>query len=199
MGIQEDQIIAEMLPCYKEFLPNLKCNMCDKILEYAVKIQGCAHFFCTTCLSGWIFWRENDETNIPCPECRQTFKPDTEIQPCKVMNGMLSVLQFKCWNEACKQNVPYWSYLTSHKDDCFYDYSSCSECNEIIVRKDLKTHTPQSCLKYVKLLNSRLKKEIKSLQTESKARVVCIIKHVKNVKQTVFGFASATFLRINTS
>ena len=83
--------------------------MCNELLEDAVVIRSCQHYFCSLCIA--------KVTGRECPECDRPFQIADLEKPGAVMEGLLRKVKVKCIFDGCNTDFEY-SALKAHQRTC---------------------------------------------------------------------------------
>ncbi|CBY20815.1 unnamed protein product [Oikopleura dioica] len=66
---------------------NCLCPICGDILDDAVELKSCQHYFCYSCI---VLWDKTQQTaNKVCPECRTAYKFADRQRPPRIFNKIL--------------------------------------------------------------------------------------------------------------
>ena len=201
MGINAELILPEFQnrPIAKILL-NFNCSICGELIIDAIALK-CQHIFCQLCLTGWIE-SQGDQSNVPCPDCRNMFDPASGMEESRVTRNVLSVVEFKCTNHLCEEKVNYEN-LILHSEVCLYGCITCSFCDKEIERRDLDSHK-LGCFEYVKYQKSEFEVENNALRIENgsqkieicslKAEISALKTRIDDSQET--GFSSKSELLI---
>ena len=121
---------------YKSIADEITCSICSSIKQNPMMCSKCQNSFCSTCCEDW------KKKSKECPfKCN-----DPEYVFCRIVNNLLSKLNFKCKNN-CGEIIPY-EKLNSH-----YEF----ECKKIDLKernKKLTNKCHELELKYNKFKNA---------------------------------------------
>ena len=195
MGINADLLSPEFQEGpLADILLNFDCSICDELISDAM-ILKCQHNFCRGCIAGWIA-TQADESNVPCPDCRNIFDPANGMEESRMARNVLSVVNFKCKNQLCEEKVFYENYYV-HPEVCLYECDKCTFCDEEVVRAHSQSHKLK-CFPYVnyqkselEVVNSSLKSENDALKNENcllKAENSTLKTQIVDLKETGFLF-----------
>nr|XP_034962504.1 E3 ubiquitin-protein ligase PDZRN3 isoform X1 [Zootoca vivipara] len=133
MGFELDRFSGEVDP-------DLKCNLCNKVLEDPLTTP-CGHVFCAGCVLPWVVQQGS------CPvKCRRmSAKELNHVLPLK---SLILKLDIKCANRArgCGAVVKL-QHLAEHADACGYSAARCRHrgCAEVLNARDVEAHMREAC------------------------------------------------------
>ncbi|XP_066472212.1 E3 ubiquitin-protein ligase PDZRN3 [Tiliqua scincoides] len=120
--------------------PDLKCNLCNKVLEDPLTTP-CGHVFCAGCVLPWVVQQGS------CPvKCRRmSAKELNHVLPLK---SLILKLDIKCANRArgCEAVVQL-QHLARHAETCDFSPARCRHpgCGEVLNLRDVDAHMRESC------------------------------------------------------
>ncbi|KAL4496238.1 hypothetical protein ABPG72_012975 [Tetrahymena utriculariae] len=127
-------------------IDELKCKVCDCILECPVNCKECQNHFCWKCIREWL---ETPGSNRKCPSCRAIWK---EREGSLLMKTLLRKLNFYCQSKerGCDKILNYDDLAQHEMRTCDYAERSCPfGCKKKIMSKDLQQHKDE-CLSHEK-------------------------------------------------
>ncbi|XP_048405314.1 PDZ domain-containing RING finger protein 4 isoform X1 [Stegostoma tigrinum] len=120
--------------------PDLKCNLCDKVLEDPLTTP-CGHVFCAGCVLPWVVQKGM------CPvQCQRM--STKELNHVLALRNLISKLDIKCdyRSRGCGKVVSLQK-LPEHVEMCDYSPARCRHpgCQEVLSLKDMDFHMRESC------------------------------------------------------
>ncbi|XP_078273065.1 PDZ domain-containing RING finger protein 4-like isoform X1 [Rhinoraja longicauda] len=120
--------------------PELKCNLCNKVLEDPLTTP-CGHVFCAGCVLPWVVQQGM------CPvKCQRM--STKELNHVLALRNLISKLDIKCDYRArgCAKVVQLQS-LSEHVEMCDYSPARCRHkgCKEVLNLRDMDMHMRESC------------------------------------------------------
>ncbi|XP_078424598.1 PDZ domain-containing RING finger protein 4 [Cetorhinus maximus] len=133
MGFELDRFIEEVDP-------ELKCNLCNKVLEDPLTTP-CGHVFCASCVLPWVVQQGM------CPvQCQRM--STKELNHVLALRNLISKLDIKCdyRSRGCGKVVTLQN-LAEHVEMCDYSPARCRNkgCQEVLNLKDMDVHMRESC------------------------------------------------------
>nr|XP_060622319.1 E3 ubiquitin-protein ligase PDZRN3 isoform X1 [Anolis sagrei ordinatus]XP_060622320.1 E3 ubiquitin-protein ligase PDZRN3 isoform X1 [Anolis sagrei ordinatus] len=133
MGFELDRFSGEVDP-------DLKCQLCRKVLEDPLTTP-CGHVFCAGCVLPFVVARGS------CPsQCRRV--SPKELNHVLPLKSLILKLDIKCAHRArgCGQAVPL-QQLARHAESCPFAPAPCRHpgCAEVLDRRDLEAHMRHHC------------------------------------------------------
>ncbi|XP_063064097.1 E3 ubiquitin-protein ligase PDZRN3-B-like isoform X2 [Engraulis encrasicolus] len=120
--------------------PDLKCNLCDKVLEDPLTTP-CGHVFCAGCIIPWVV----QQNSCPVKCQRISAKELNHVLPLK---NLILKLDIKCDNYArgCTRVVTL-QHLAEHTEMCDFSPAKCRNkgCKDVLNLKDMDTHMRETC------------------------------------------------------
>ncbi|XP_061474578.1 E3 ubiquitin-protein ligase PDZRN3 isoform X2 [Rhineura floridana] len=133
MGFELDRFNGEVDP-------DLKCNLCNKVLEDPLTTP-CGHVFCAGCVLPWVV----QQGSCPVKCQRISTKELNHVLPLK---SLILKLDIKCGNRArgCEKVVKL-QHLAEHADMCDYSPARCRHkgCAEVLNLRDVDAHMREAC------------------------------------------------------
>ncbi|EGR31025.1 traf-type zinc finger family protein, putative [Ichthyophthirius multifiliis] len=118
-------------------IDELKCNVCDCIIECPVMCKECQSHFCWKCIRQWL---ETPGSNKKCPSCRSLWK---EKEGTLLMKNLLRKLQFLCFHKdkGCDKILNYEDIIQHETRNCDFATRICPfGCKQKVMTKDLQNH-----------------------------------------------------------
>ena len=122
------------------------CSICTNVLDEPVLIECCGQHFCKNCLENWFEKGPGQKKNKTCPTCRSE---DIAFIKSLHLKRKISNLKIYCPNhtEGCGEQLSIGA-LEAHLATCNFVYVECrNTCGVAMLRKDLKLHLQNYCLK----------------------------------------------------
>ncbi|XP_077429967.1 E3 ubiquitin-protein ligase PDZRN3-B isoform X1 [Vanacampus margaritifer] len=120
--------------------PDLKCNLCNKVLEDPLTTP-CGHVFCSGCVLPWVV----RQSSCPVKCQRISSKELNHVLPLK---NLILKLEIKCDNHVrgCDAVVKLQN-LAEHAGMCDYSPAKCRNkgCNEVLSLRDVDAHMRETC------------------------------------------------------
>ncbi|XP_061689220.1 E3 ubiquitin-protein ligase PDZRN3-B [Syngnathoides biaculeatus] len=120
--------------------PDLKCNLCNKVLEDPLTTP-CGHVFCSGCVLPWVVQQRSCPVNCQ----RISSKELNHVLPLK---NLILKLEIKCDNHVrgCDAVVKL-QHLAEHAGMCDYSPAKCRNlgCNEVLSLRDVDAHMREMC------------------------------------------------------
>ncbi|KAG9276864.1 E3 ubiquitin-protein ligase PDZRN3 isoform X1 [Astyanax mexicanus] len=121
--------------------PDLKCNLCQKVLEEPLTTP-CGHVFCARCVLPWVAQRSS------CPaRCRRRVSA-AELHHVPPLKSLVLKLATRCEHSArgCGAVVPL-QRLAEHAEGCEYAPVPCRHrgCGQVLNARDLEAHMREQC------------------------------------------------------
>ncbi|XP_072124058.1 PDZ domain-containing RING finger protein 4-like isoform X3 [Mobula birostris] len=133
MGFELDRFNGEVDP-------ELKCNLCNKVLEDPLTTP-CGHVFCAGCVLPWVV-----QQGI-CPvKCQRM--STKELNHVLALRNLISKLDIKCdYRLRGCTKVVHLQNLAEHVEMCDYSPARCRNkgCKEVLNLKDMDVHMRESC------------------------------------------------------
>lgn len=97
----------------------LKCPICDRVLENPMQGIDCEHLFCLDCIQEWL------KHSLVCPLDRRSLLPSQLQSPPKIILKLLNNLKIKCnfYDNGCLMKLKL-SDLNQHIKFCLYNPSA---------------------------------------------------------------------------
>ncbi|XP_037391050.1 E3 ubiquitin-protein ligase PDZRN3-B isoform X2 [Pygocentrus nattereri] len=120
--------------------PDLKCNLCHKVLEEPLTTP-CGHVFCAGCVLPWVAQRSS------CPaRCRRVSAAELHHVP--PLKSLVLKLATRCEHSArgCAAVVPL-QRLAEHAETCEFAPASCRHrgCGQVLNARDVDAHMREQC------------------------------------------------------
>ncbi|CAG5112520.1 Oidioi.mRNA.OKI2018_I69.chr2.g6728.t1.cds [Oikopleura dioica] len=131
---------------------NCLCSICGDILDDAVELKSCQHYFCHSCIFQWD--KTQKTANKVCPECRTAYKFSDRQRPPRIFRKILCDLQLACPNALCTIVTNYDNFK-KHQNVCECRKEQCDFCEEVLPKKDIPQHL-EDCPKYLKTIIDNL-------------------------------------------
>ncbi|XP_057701230.1 E3 ubiquitin-protein ligase PDZRN3-B isoform X2 [Corythoichthys intestinalis] len=120
--------------------PDLKCNLCNKVLEDPLTTP-CGHVFCSGCVLPWVV----QQSSCPVQCQRISSKELNHVLPLK---NLILKLDIKCDNHVrgCDAVVKLQD-LAEHAGMCDYSPVKCRNkgCSEVLSLRDIDAHMRETC------------------------------------------------------
>ncbi|XP_049589711.1 E3 ubiquitin-protein ligase PDZRN3-B isoform X1 [Syngnathus scovelli] len=120
--------------------PDLKCNLCNKVLEDPLTTP-CGHVFCSGCVLPWVV----QQSSCPVKCQRISSKELNHVLPLK---NLILKLEIKCDNHVrgCDVVVKL-QHLAEHAGMCDYSPAKCGNkgCDEVLSLRDVDAHMRETC------------------------------------------------------
>lgn len=120
--------------------PDLKCNLCNKVLEGPLTTP-CGHVFCSGCVLPWVV----QQSSCPVKCQRISSKELNHVLPLK---NLILKLEIKCDNHVrgCAAVVKL-QHLDEHAGMCDYSPAKCGNkgCDEVLSLRDVDAHMRETC------------------------------------------------------
>ncbi|XP_019735051.1 E3 ubiquitin-protein ligase PDZRN3-B isoform X2 [Hippocampus comes] len=120
--------------------PDLKCNLCNKVLEDPLTTP-CGHVFCSGCVLPWVV----QQSSCPVKCQRISSKELNHVLPLK---NLILKLEIKCDNHVrgCAAVVKL-QHLAEHAGMCDYSPAKCGNkgCDEVLSLRDVDAHMRETC------------------------------------------------------
>ncbi|XP_061642512.1 E3 ubiquitin-protein ligase PDZRN3-B isoform X1 [Phyllopteryx taeniolatus] len=120
--------------------PDLKCNLCNKVLEDPLTTP-CGHVFCSGCVLPWVV----RQSSCPVKCQRISSKELNHVLPLK---NLILKLEIKCDNHVrgCDAVVTL-QHLAEHAGVCDYSPAKCRNegCDEVLSLRDVDAHMRETC------------------------------------------------------
>ncbi|XP_077459781.1 E3 ubiquitin-protein ligase PDZRN3-B isoform X1 [Stigmatopora argus] len=120
--------------------PDLKCNLCNKVLEDPLTTP-CGHVFCSGCVLPWVV----QQSSCPVQCQRISSKELNHVLPLK---NLILKLEIKCDNHVrgCDAVVKLQD-LAEHSGMCDYSPVQCRNkgCGEVLSLRDVDAHMRETC------------------------------------------------------
>ncbi|XP_051932020.1 E3 ubiquitin-protein ligase PDZRN3-B isoform X2 [Hippocampus zosterae] len=120
--------------------PDLKCNLCNKVLEDPLTTP-CGHVFCSGCVLPWVI----QQSSCPVKCQRISSKELNHVLPLK---NLILKLEIKCDNHVrgCAAVVKL-QHLAEHAGVCDYSPAKCGNegCDEVLSLRDVDAHMRETC------------------------------------------------------
>ncbi|XP_072915131.1 PDZ domain-containing RING finger protein 4-like isoform X2 [Hemitrygon akajei] len=133
MGFELDRFNGEVDP-------ELKCNLCNKVLEDPLTTP-CGHVFCAGCVLPWVVQQGM------CPvKCQRM--STKELNHVLALRNLISKLDIKCdYRLRGCTKVVHLQNLAEHVEMCDYSPARCRNkgCKEVLNLKDMDVHMRESC------------------------------------------------------
>ncbi|XP_062977945.1 E3 ubiquitin-protein ligase PDZRN3 isoform X1 [Elgaria multicarinata webbii] len=133
MGFELDRFTGEVDP-------DLKCNLCNKVLEDPLTTP-CGHVFCAGCVLPWVV----QQGSCPVKCQRISTKELNHVLPLK---SLILKLDIRCANRArgCDKVVKL-QHLAEHAEMCDFSPAKCRHkgCAEVLNLRDVDAHMRESC------------------------------------------------------
>ncbi|XP_051886365.1 PDZ domain-containing RING finger protein 4-like isoform X3 [Pristis pectinata] len=133
MGFELDRFNGEVDP-------ELKCNLCNKVLEDPLTTP-CGHVFCAGCVLPWVVQQGM------CPvKCQRM--STKELNHVLALRNLISKLDIKCdYRPRGCTKVVHLQNLAEHVEMCDYSPARCRNkgCKEVLNLKDMDVHMRESC------------------------------------------------------
>ncbi|XP_058259812.1 E3 ubiquitin-protein ligase PDZRN3-B isoform X2 [Hemibagrus wyckioides] len=121
--------------------PDLKCNLCHKVLEEPLTTP-CGHVFCAACVLPWVAQQRS------CPaQCRRRVSAQ-ELHHVPPLKSLVLKLDIRCEHHArgCRQVVKL-QQLAEHAETCDFAPARCRNegCSQVLNLKDVHLHMRDAC------------------------------------------------------
>ncbi|XP_069062214.1 E3 ubiquitin-protein ligase PDZRN3 isoform X2 [Pleurodeles waltl] len=120
--------------------PDLKCNLCNRVLEDPLTTP-CGHVFCAGCVLPWVV----QQGSCPVKCQRLSAKELNHVLPLK---SLILKLDIKCEHQArgCGRVVKL-QHLAEHAETCDYAPTTCRHpgCGQVLSLRDVESHTREAC------------------------------------------------------
>ncbi|XP_062853618.1 E3 ubiquitin-protein ligase PDZRN3-B [Trichomycterus rosablanca] len=121
--------------------PDLKCNLCHKVLEEPLTTP-CGHVFCAACVLPWVAQQRS------CPaQCRRRVSAQ-ELHHVPPLKSLVLKLDIRCEHQerGCRQIVKL-QQLSEHSEQCDFAPARCRNtgCSQVLNLKDVQAHMRDSC------------------------------------------------------
>lgn len=121
--------------------PDLKCNLCQKVLEEPLTTP-CGHVFCASCVLPWVAQQRS------CPaQCRRRVSAQ-ELHHVPPLKSLVLKLDIRCEHRdrGCFQVVKL-QHLAEHSEQCDFAPARCRNpgCTQVLDLKDVQAHMRDSC------------------------------------------------------
>ncbi|KAM9483589.1 E3 ubiquitin-protein ligase PDZRN3-B isoform 1-T1 [Clarias gariepinus] len=121
--------------------PDLKCNLCHKVLEEPLTTP-CGHVFCASCVLPWVAQQRS------CPaQCRRRVSAQ-ELHHVPPLKSLVLKLDIRCEHHArgCRQVVKL-QQLAEHAETCDFAPARCRNegCGQVLNLKDVHLHMRDAC------------------------------------------------------
>lgn len=100
------------------------CSICHEVLHDPVKLAGCDHIFCRTCILPVA--QSLDKSRRICPLDRNKIKRGAIEDPPRVFVNLWKELKIKCryFDQGCQEDVSI-EHLDGHIKKCQFNVSTC--------------------------------------------------------------------------
>ncbi|XP_078518000.1 E3 ubiquitin-protein ligase PDZRN3 isoform X2 [Lissotriton helveticus] len=120
--------------------PDLKCNLCNRVLEDPLTTP-CGHVFCAGCVLPWVV----QQGSCPVKCQRLSAKELNHVLPLK---SLILKLDIKCEHQArgCGRVVKL-QHLAEHVETCDYAPTACRHpgCGQVLSLRDVEAHMREAC------------------------------------------------------
>ncbi|XP_069499316.1 E3 ubiquitin-protein ligase PDZRN3 isoform X2 [Ambystoma mexicanum] len=120
--------------------PDLKCNLCNRVLEDPLTTP-CGHVFCAGCVLPWVV----QQGSCPVKCQRLSAKELNHVLPLK---SLIQKLDIKCEHRArgCGHIVKLQN-LAEHLEACDYAPAACRHagCGQVLSLRDVEAHMRDAC------------------------------------------------------